>query len=126
MDSILLAVFSTGAEIVRNGQQILDFLSLLGCWTLLMEPLRGGRIVRLWINLDSGTVPDHKMPTSRNIASALMRRRTTSNFCLDFGDVRNLPWIQRSVDFQFRQSHVAADTPSRNFGISTVAPAPNL
>ena len=34
-------------------------------------------------------------------------------------------WIQGGVDLQFQQSHVAADTPARNFGISTVAPVPN-
>ena len=34
-------------------------------------------------------------------------------------------WIQGGVDLQFQESHVAADTPSRNLGISTVAPVPN-
>ena len=33
-------------------------------------------------------------------------------------------WIQRGVDLQCQQSHVAVDTSSRNFGISTIAPAP--
>ena len=32
------------------------------------------------------------------------------------------PWIQGGVDLQFQQSHVAAETSSRNFGFSTIAP----
>ena len=34
--------------------------------------------------------------------------------------IQEFPWIQRGVDLQVQQSHVAADTPSINFGISTV------
>ena len=41
----------------------------------LMEPCRAGRSVRLWIILYT-PVPDHKLPISRTIASALMRRRS--------------------------------------------------
>ena len=41
----------------------------------LMEPCRVGRSVRLWIILYT-PVPYHKMLISRNIASALMRRRS--------------------------------------------------
>ena len=41
----------------------------------LMKSLRAWRSVRLWINLDTDT-PDHRMPISRTIASALMQRRS--------------------------------------------------
>ena len=37
----------------------------------------------------------------------------------------SVTWIQRSVDLQFKHLHVAADTPYRNSGISTVAPVTN-
>ena len=63
MDSILPAVFSTELHLCSR---LLDSL---------MEPLRAGRKIRLWIDLDT-PVPDHKMPISRNFASALMRRRS--------------------------------------------------
>ena len=49
------AVFAAGVEIA----QILVCLSLLSCWTHLDTP-----------------VPDHKMSLSRNVASALIRRRS--------------------------------------------------
>ena len=35
-------------------------------------------------------------------------------------------WILRGVDFRCQQSHVAVETSSRNFGISTIPPEPNL
>ena len=40
--------------------------------------------------------------------------------------IPEFPCIQRGVDLQFQQSHVAVDTTSRNLGISTIAPAPNV
>ena len=74
MDSIVPAVYATGAEFVKYGQKILVSVTsrLLDS---LMKSLRAMRGVRLWISLDTDT-PDHKMPISRPIASALMRRRS--------------------------------------------------
>ena len=74
MDSIVPAVFATGAECAKWPADLgLSVTSRL--LDSLMKPLRAGRSVRLWINLDT-PVPDHKMPLSRTIARALMRRRS--------------------------------------------------
>ena len=48
-----------------------------------------------------------------------------SSFCLGSGDSGVSLDIQRGVDFKFQHSHVAVDTSSRNFGISTTAPVSN-
>ena len=84
-----------------------------------MKFLRSGRRVRLWINLDANT-PDYKKRITHTVASVLMRRRSLST-----PPISEFHWIQRGVDLQCQQSHVAVDTSSRNFGNSTIAPAPN-
>ena len=40
--------------------------------------------------------------------------------------ISEFSWIQRGVDCRCQQSHVAVETSSRVFGISTIASAPNL
>ena len=74
MDSIVPAVFATGAEC---GKCPADFgLSVTSrLLDSLMKFLRAGRSVRLWTNLDANT-PYHKKPISRTIAGVLMRRRS--------------------------------------------------
>ena len=73
-DSIVPAVFATGAECVKWSADFgLSVTSRL--LDSLMKALRAGRSVRLWINLDMDT-PDHKKPMSRTISSLLMRRRS--------------------------------------------------
>ena len=74
MDSIVPAVFATGAECVKWSADFgLSFTPRL--LDSLMKFLRAGRSVRLWINLDANT-PDYKRPISQTIASVLMRRRS--------------------------------------------------
>ena len=74
MDSIVPAVFSTGAECVKWSADFgLSVTSRL--LDSLMKFLRAGRSVRLWINRDANT-PDYKRPISQTIASVLMRRRS--------------------------------------------------
>ena len=74
MDSIVPAVFATGAECVKWSA---DFGLAVTSRLLdsLMKFLRAGRSVRLWIDLDANT-PDYKRPISQTIASVLMRRRS--------------------------------------------------
>ena len=68
------AVFATEAECVKWPADFgLSVTSRL--LDSLMKSLRARRSVRLWINLDTDT-RDHKLPISRTIASALMRRRS--------------------------------------------------
>ena len=74
MDSIVPAIFATGAECVEWSADFgLSVTSRL--LDSLMKFLRAGRSVRLWINLDANT-PDYKRPISQTIASVLMRRRS--------------------------------------------------
>ena len=73
-DSIVPAVFATGAECVKWSADLgLSVTSRL--LDSLMKFLRAGRSVRLWINLDANT-PDYKKPISQIIAGVLMRRRS--------------------------------------------------
>ena len=119
VESIVPAVFVTGAECVKWPADFgLSVTSRL--LDSLMKSLRAGRSVRLWIKLDMDT-PDHKMPISRTIA----RRRRSPQLFVSTTGIPEFAWIQCGVDLQFQQSHVAADTSSRNLGISTVAPVPN-
>ena len=88
---------------LRNGHQILVCLSRLSCWTHLDTP-----------------VPDLKMSLHRNVASALIRRRSE----------QLLSRLRRFLNFlnsaRCGQSHVADDSSPRNFEIPTVASAPSL
>ena len=74
MDSIVPAIFATGAECVK---WCADFgLSVTSrLLDSLMKFLRAGRSVQLWINLDANT-PDYRRPIVQTIASVLMRRRS--------------------------------------------------
>ena len=76
MDSIVPAIFATGAECVKWSA---DFCLSLTSRLLdsLMKFLRAGRSVGLWINLDANT-PDYRRPISQTIASVLMRKTITS------------------------------------------------
>ena len=51
--------------------------------------------------------------------------KTVTTTFVSTSAIPEFPWIQGGVDLQFQESHVAADTPSRNLGISTVALVPN-
>ena len=74
MDSIVLAVLATGAEIAKWPKDFgLSAISQL--LDSLMKPLCAGRSIRLWINLDTPP-PDHLTSLSRNIARALIRGRS--------------------------------------------------
>ena len=72
MDSVVPAIFATGAECVKWSADFgLSVTSRL--LDSLMKFLRAGRSVRLWINLDADT-PDYRRPISQTIAS--VRRRS--------------------------------------------------
>ena len=74
MDSIVPAVFATGAKCVKWSADFgLSVTSRL--LDSLMKFLRAGRSVWLWINLDANT-PAHKKPIPQTIAGVLMRRRS--------------------------------------------------
>ena len=74
MDSIVPAVFATGAECVKWSADFgLSVTSRL--LYSLMKFLRAGRSVRLWINVDANT-PDYRRRISQATASVLMRRRS--------------------------------------------------
>ena len=74
MDSIVPAVFATGAECVKSSADFgLSVTSRL--LDSLMKALRARRSFRLWINLDTDT-PDNKKTISQTISSFLMRRRS--------------------------------------------------
>ena len=74
MDSIVPAIFATGAECVKWSADFgLSVTSRL--LDSLMKFLRVGRRVGLWINLDANT-PDYRRPISQTTASVLMRRRS--------------------------------------------------
>ena len=112
MDSIVPAVFATGAECVRWSA---DFGLSVTSQLLhsLMKFLRAGRSVRLWINLDAkhsrlqeAHFPNHcRCFDAKTVTATLVSTPTISEF----------PWIQRGVDLQCQQSHVAVDTSSTNF-----------
>ena len=51
--------------------------------------------------------------------------KTVTSTLVSAPAISEFHWIQRGVDLQLQQSHVAVDTSSRNFGISTVASALN-
>ena len=88
MDNIVPAVLATGAEIAKWQSDLgLSITSQL--LDSLIKSLCAARGMWLWIKLET---PDHKMSLSRNIASALIRRRSQqlfvstsafSEFCLD-------------------------------------------
>ena len=122
MDSIVPAVFATGAECVKWSADFgLSVTSRL--LDSLVKALRAGRSVRLWIKSGHGHsrsqeahFPNHfQCFDAKTVTSTLVSAPAISEF----------PWIQRGVDLQLQQSHVAVDTSSRNFGISTIASAPN-
>ena len=123
MDNIVPAVLESGAEIVKWPSNLgLPVTSQL--LDSLMKFLRAGKSVRLWMNLDT-PVPDHKISLSRNIASALMRRRS-QQLLSRLRRFRNFSgfsavWTCKSDSLMLQPNPAA-----RNFGVSTFASAPNL
>ena len=64
-----------------------------------------------------------RSPLPQTIAGVVDAKTVTTTL-VSTSAIPEFPWIQRGVDIQCQQSHVAVDTSSRN-GISTIAPAPN-
>ena len=108
--------------IVRNGQQILVCLSLLGCWTLT-KSLRAGRSVRLWIKSGHGHsrsqeahFPNHfQCFDAKTVTSTLVSPPAISEF----------PGFSAVWNFNSNSRMLPSTHHSRNFGISTIVSAPN-
>ena len=121
MDRIVPAVFATGAECVKWSADFgLSVTSRL--LDSLMKALRAGRSVRLWIKSGHG----HSRSQEAHFPNHFQcfDAKTVTSTVVSAPAILEFPWIQRGVDLQFQQSHVAVDTSSRNFGFSTIASAP--
>ena len=114
MDSISPAIFATGAECVIWSTDSLAGLSheisarREKCPAVDQSGCEHSR-------LQEAQFPNHCWCfDAKTVTTTLVSTPTISEF----------PWILRGVDLQCQQSHVAVETSSRNFGISTIAPAP--
>ena len=121
MDSIVPAVFATGAEFVKWPAWVVYHVSVVGLSHENLPRKENCSVVdqpgHACTRSQDAHLPEHcQCLDATTIATTFVSTPTISEFFR----------IQRGVDFRIRQSNVAADSSPRNFGIPTVAPAPSL
>ena len=122
MDSIVPAVFATGAECVKWSA---DFgVSVTFSVAGLSHEISACREMCPAVD-QSGC--EHSRLQEANFANhcQCFDAKMVTTTLVSTLTISEFSWIPRGVDLQCQESHVAVDTSSRNFGISTIAPAPN-
>ena len=122
MDSIVPAVFATGAECVKWSAD-LWFVCHFSVAGVSYESL--ARREKFSAVDKSGHGHSRSQEANSPNHFQCFDAKTVTSTLVSATEISEFPLVQRGVDLQFQQSHVAVDTPSRNFGISTIAAAPN-